>query len=206
MLWAHKALRIFSDCLIDDSIDDDDRKYFVAAWASTHSRSRSRGARALRTPFAPSRSSSSATTHEDGRAARRSQEVRFLYELVLDGWCHRAPARPKNSIVEFICTTRLAAASALFARGSLSIKRRARCSWWRARTSGSLPCPPTRRVRRRSLGNRSTRSLSHTRHATPSRSSGAPRTDGLCIFKTPKKARFAAAHVASTVTASTSSR
>lgn len=42
MLWAHKALRIFSDCLIDDSIDDDDRKYFVAAWASTHSRSRSR--------------------------------------------------------------------------------------------------------------------------------------------------------------------
>ena len=70
MLWAHKALRVFSDCLIDDSIDDDDRKYFVAAWASTHSRSRSRGARALRTPFAPSRSSSSATTHEDGRAAR----------------------------------------------------------------------------------------------------------------------------------------
>jgi hypothetical protein len=48
--------------------------------------------------------------------------------------------------------------------------------------------------------------LSHTRQATPSRSSGAPRTDGLCIFKTPKKARFAAAHVASTVTASTSSR
>ncbi len=42
MLWAHKALRVFSDCLIDDSIDDDDRKYFVAAWASTHSRSRSR--------------------------------------------------------------------------------------------------------------------------------------------------------------------
>ena len=42
MLWAYKALRVFSDRLIDDSIDDDDRKYFVAAWASTHSRSRSR--------------------------------------------------------------------------------------------------------------------------------------------------------------------
>ena len=67
--------------------------------------------------------------------ARRYQEVRVLYEMVLDGWCHRAPARPKNSIVEFICTTRLAAASAFFARGSLSIKRSARCSWWRARTS-----------------------------------------------------------------------
>jgi hypothetical protein len=174
MLWAHKALRIFSDCLIDDSIDDDDRKYFVAAWASTHSRSRSRGARALRTPFAPSRSSSSATTHEDGRAARRSQEVRVLYEMVLDGWCHRAPARPKNSIVEFICTTRLAAASALFARGSLSIKRSARCSWWRARTSGSLPCPPTRRVRRRSLGNRSTRSHCHI-HAKPHHPEAAAR-------------------------------
>ncbi len=26
--------------------------------------------------------------------ARRYQEVRVLYEMVLDGWCHRAPARP----------------------------------------------------------------------------------------------------------------
>ena len=64
-----------------------------------------------------------------------SRSTSPIYEMVLDGWCHRAPARPNNSIVEFICTTRLAAASALFARGSLSIKRSARCSWWRARTS-----------------------------------------------------------------------
>jgi hypothetical protein len=34
-------VRVFSDCLIDDSIDDDDRKYFVAtlaAWAGTRQR------------------------------------------------------------------------------------------------------------------------------------------------------------------------
>ena len=131
---------------------------------------------------------------------------------IRDGARRLVSSRPcpahNNSIVEFICTTRLAAASALFARGSLSIKRSARCSWWRARTS-VVRCrvPATRRVCRRSLGNRSTRSLSHTRHATPSQSSGTLRTDGLCIFKTPKKARFDAAHVASTdVMASTSSR
>jgi len=103
-----------------------------------------------------------------------SRSTSPIYEMVLDGWCHRAPARPNNSIVEFICTTRLAAASAFFARGSLSIKRSARCSWWRARTSGSLPCPPTRRVRRRSLGNRSTRSHCHI-HAKPHHPEAAAR-------------------------------
>ena len=58
---------------------------------------------------------------------------------IRDGARRLVSSRPcpahNNSIVEFICTTRLAAASALFARGSLSIKRSARCSWWRARTS-----------------------------------------------------------------------
>ena len=127
--------------------------------------------------------------------------------MVLDGWCHRAPARPNNSIVEFICTTRLAAASALFARGSLSDKKKGSvllvaCKniWFAAVPAHAASAPALAGQQIDEV------TLSHTRQATPSRSSGAPRTDGLCIFKTPKKARFAAAHVASTVTASTSSR
>ena len=83
------------------------------------------------------------------------------------------------------------------------ITRSARRSWRRARTScrpsaavqccHGCPrrvCPPALAV-----DNKSARSLS--RHALPRQGAAAPRryhADGPCIFKLPKKARFAAAH------------
>ena len=60
MLWAHEALRVFSDRLIDD----DDRKYFggmVVDSLKVQFKMSKSLARALRTSFAPSKSSSSAT-------------------------------------------------------------------------------------------------------------------------------------------------
>ena len=107
-----------------------------------------------------------------------------------------APARP-NSVVEFICTTRLAAASALFARGSLDEKK---CSVllaacknimsaerWFAAVPARGDCPPA--LAGQQIGEVS---VTYTpRHAIPKQRRYA---DGPCIFKLPKKARFAAAH------------
>jgi|LauGreSuBDMM15SN_2_FD.fasta_scaffold07040_1 hypothetical protein len=107
-----------------------------------------------------------------------------------------APARP-NSVDEFICTTRLAAASALFARGSLEEKK---CSVllaacknimsaerWFAAVPARGDCPPA--LAGQQIGEVS---VTYTpRHAIPKQRRYA---DGPCIFKLPKKARFAAAH------------
>ena len=107
-----------------------------------------------------------------------------------------APARP-NSVVEFICTTRLAAASALFARGSLDEKK---CSVllaacknimsaerWFAAVPARGDCPPA--LAGQQIGEVA---VTYTpRHAIPKQRRYA---DGPCIFKLPKKARFAAAH------------
>ena len=50
MLRAREALRVFSDLLIDDCIDDDDRNFggTLAAWSSTLSRCSSRCEQGLR--------------------------------------------------------------------------------------------------------------------------------------------------------------
>ena len=107
-----------------------------------------------------------------------------------------APARP-NSVVEFICTTRLAAASALFARGSLEEKKcsvlLAACKnimsaeHWFAAVPARGDCPPA--LAGQQIGEVA---VTYTpRHAIPKQRRYA---DGPCIFKLPKKARFAAAH------------
>ena len=110
--------------------------------------------------------------------------------------CVIAPARP-NSVVEFICTTRLAAASALFARGSLEEKKcsvlLAACKnimsaeHWFAAVPARGDCPPA--LAGQQIGEVA---VTYTpRHAIPKQRRYA---DGPCIFKLPKKARFAAAH------------
>ena len=147
---------------------------FLATWASTHSRCSSKddmSTRALRTYFAPSRSSSSVTT--------RRKACHAMRRLEQDGARRLVSSPPPGPI---LAPSRVHLHHA--ARGISAaplITRSARRSWRRARTScrpsaavqccHGCPrrvCPPALAV-----DNKSARSLS--RHALPRQGAAAPR-------------------------------